>query len=70
MILDVKSRRRNNMPPLPQNVQSTFKTEFLIWESPLGVFAYCQLILEPDFLLIYVLQMNFALLVYCFYVHI
>ena len=29
----------------------------------LGVFTYCQLTLEPDFLLIYVLQMNFALLV-------
>ena len=26
----------------------------------LSVFAYCQLTLEPDFLLIYVLQMNFA----------
>ena len=29
----------------------------------LSVFTYCQLTLEPDFLLIYVLQMNFPLLV-------
>ena len=34
-VLDVKSRRRNNIPPPPSNVGSTFGTDFSICESPL-----------------------------------
>ena len=40
MILQVKSRRHNNIPPSPSNAGSTFITEFLICESSLILYNF------------------------------